>query len=288
MTKKIPDFLLRLNNIVSQLIFVAAFSLLFFNIYHPFNSTAWFPDGNNKSQYFLASLVIVSIGIGIISLSRLLMYLLRKRINYTYLNYGLWILSEIVCIAFVYSIINKYGLKDSRDIFDAYPKALANTTLVLLIPYVVSWLYLSLQEKNTHLERALKMSKYIENENYVEVIPNKLSKINFHDERGVLILSINFGSLFYIESAENYTNIYYEHKGSISKTQLRRNLKSIEEEFAEYPLIRCHRSYIVNINKINMIKKGKDGFIIDFDQKNIREIPISKTYSDQVLNTFYQ
>lgn len=282
MTKKIPDFLLRLDNIISQLIFVAAFSLFFFNVYHPFDSTSWLPEGKDKTQYFIATLVIIGIGICIISFSRTLIYLLRNRIKFTYLNYSLWILSEIIVMSFIYCIINRYGLNDPRDVFEVYPDALANTTLILLIPYVVSWLYLSLQDKNTQ------MSKYIENENYVEVIPNKLSKINFHDERGVLILSINFDNLFYIESAENYINIYYEHKGSIEQTQLRRNLKSIEEEYAEYPLIRCHRSYIVNTNKIKMIKKGKDGFIIDFDQKEIREIPISKTYSQQVLSTFYE
>lgn len=282
MNKKIPDFLLRLDNIISQLIFVAAFSLFFFNVYHPFDSTSWLPEGKDKSQYFLATLVIIGIGICIISFSRTLIYLLRNRIKFTYLNYSLWILSEVIIMSFIYCIINKYGLNDPRDVFEVYPDALANTTLILLIPYVVSWLYLSLQEKNAQ------MSKYIENENYVEVIPNKLSKINFHDERGVLILSINFDNLFYIESAENYINIHYEHKGAIAQTQLRRNLKSIEEEYAEYPLIRCHRSYIVNTNKIKMIKKGKDGFIIDFDQKEIREIPISKTYSQQVLSTFYE
>lgn len=288
MAKKIPDFLLRLNNIISQLIFVTIFSLIFINVYHPFDSTTWFPEGKDKSQYFLYSLAVVGIGILILSISRLTLFLLKKKIKITYLNYSVWIFAEIITMSFIYCLINKFALQDSRDIFDVFPHTFIFSFFVLLIPYVVSWLYLALQEKSIHLEQALKMNKYIEKENLVEVIPNKLSKINFHDERGVLMLSISFENLYFIESADNYVNVYYENKGSISHTILRRNLKSIEEEFSDYPIIRCHRSYIVNIKKIKMIKKEKEGFIIDFDNEQVRDIPISKTYSDKVLSTFHQ
>jgi DNA-binding LytR/AlgR family response regulator len=115
---------------------------------------------------------------------------------------------------------------------------------------------------------------------------NKLEIINFHDEKGTLRFSIAFCNLYYIESSDNYVTIYYESKDKITHFLLRRSMKSIEDQYTNYPLVRCHRSYIVNINKIKALRNDKEGIFLDLDYKDLPDIPISKTYSDHVMKIF--
>jgi DNA-binding LytR/AlgR family response regulator len=150
-----------------------------------------------------------------------------------------------------------------------------------------AWFY-SLQEKNTQLSRMVQMSKYIEEENYFAIQPDKFNMIHFSDDKGTLRLAIKFHNLYYIESSDNYVNIYYENKGKITRFLLRRSLKSIEESYVDYPLVRCHRSYIVNVNKVKVLRKDKEGILLDLDEHNLPDIPVSKTYAEQVIKLFYQ
>ena len=166
------------------------------------------------------------------------------------------------------------------------------TTLIVVLGavavFIIIKLYLSLQDKKSHLARLVQMSKYIDEENYFSIQPDKLSMIHFNDDKGTLRLSIKFHNLYYIESSDNYVNIYYENKGKIARFLLRRSLKSIEESYAYYPLVRCHRSYVVNINKVKVLRKDKEGIFLDLDYLDLPDLPISKTYSGQVIKLFYQ
>jgi len=173
-------------------------------------------------------------------------------------------------------------------LFNIAPHTLLYITLILFLLFLVVWLFFSLQNNKSRLARMIQMSKYIEEENYFAIQPDKYNLIHFNDEKGTLRLSIKFHNLYYIESSDNYVNIYYENKGKIARFLLRRSLKSIEDQFVDYPMVRCHRFYIVNINKVKVLRKDKEGLFLDLDYMNLPDLPISKTYYDQVIKLFYQ
>jgi DNA-binding LytR/AlgR family response regulator len=54
----------------------------------------------------------------------------------------------------------------------------------------------------------------------------------------------------------------------------------------EFTVIRCHRSYMVNINHVSAIQKDKDGHILLLDYLEDLHIPVSKTYSPAIMRTF--
>jgi len=216
------------------------------------------------------------------------MYVLKNKINLTYLVYSIWIFGELIIMSILYTLVIKIGLKDTRDFFTIATRAMFYILLILLLPYVVSWLYLSLQDKKLHLDRIVQMSKYIEEESYFSIQPDKFNLIHFNDEKGSLRLSIKFHNLYYIEASDNYVNIYYENKGKITRFLLRRSLKNIEDSYTEYPLVRCHRSYMVNANKVKVLRKDKEGLYLDLDYLNVPDLPISKTYAEKVMKLFYQ
>lgn len=268
--------------------FIFFFSLLFLNIYKPFNSILWSGKTSNQTLYFFSTLVIVLSGIFVLSVSRILMYFLKNLIRLSYLKYGIWIFLEVAVMAVLYALAAKIWHIDNRDFFDIAPRAATYITLILLLPYIVSWLWMDLQEKNSEIQRMTEMSKYIDEESYLAIQPDKFNLIHFHDDKGTLRLSIKFHNLYYIESSDNYVNIYYENKGKITRFLLRRSLKSIEDNYAEYPLERCHRSFIVNVNKVKVLRKEPSGIFLDLDYLDLPDIPVSKTYSEHVITLFYQ
>jgi hypothetical protein len=287
MSSKVPDYLLKRKNIFLFLAFVALFSILFINIYKPFNSISWVKNVA-KTVYFLFSSLIVISGIFVIMISRIVMLLLKHKMKITIVDYFIWIIVEILIMSTIYSFVAMRIYEDPIDFFDIFPNTVLYICLTLFLPYVVSWLYFALQEKNSAIAKLVEMNRYIDEENYVTLGNEKQNLIHFHDEKGTLRLSIKFSKLYYIEAADNYVNIYYENKGKISRFLLRKSLKSIEDAYKEYPLIRCHRSYIINVDKVKVLKKEKDGTYLDFDFGDINVIPVSKTYSQNIIDIFYK
>jgi DNA-binding LytR/AlgR family response regulator len=60
----------------------------------------------------------------------------------------------------------------------------------------------------------------------------------------------------------------------------------MEANFNGMELIRCHRSYMVNFDKVKVIRKDKDGLMLELDTLNAVDIPVSKTYVENVMKTF--
>ena len=63
-------------------------------------------------------------------------------------------------------------------------------------------------------------------------------------------------------------------------------LKTIEESFKGTSLIRCNRKYIVNVDKIKVLRKEDDGYVIDLDNEEVPPIAVTKTYVQNVLSRF--
>jgi DNA-binding LytR/AlgR family response regulator len=72
----------------------------------------------------------------------------------------------------------------------------------------------------------------------------------------------------------------------VSKYLLRDTLKKVEESFAGSDVIRCHRSYMVNFEKVKVIRRDRDGLKLEFDNLSVADIPVSKTYVEAVMQTF--
>ena len=205
------------------------------------------------------------------------MYRVCKRKVITLLQFLLWIAAEVFAMALFYALFEKFALHDKREFTNLVKISAQNTALVLLLPYSVAWLYLSWLDKKEQI-RIL-----------AEGIPsqdNNPGMIPFYDDKSVLKLSVKKESLLYLEATENYITIYYLNKGKVSKYLLRATMKRMEDSFAGTGIIRCHRSLMVNFEKVKVIRKDKDGLKLELDHPDVTDIPVSKTYVDNVMHTF--
>jgi len=273
--KPIPSYLNQKQNIIRLVLFTSLFALVFINMYSPFGADRWY--NLTRLEFFTYSSLTILVGVLVVVISRIVMYHISKKLSIYLWQYLIWIGAEILSMALAYALFEKFFLKDVRIFSDLIRISSRNTALVLLLPYSISWLYFSWRDKKEQIERLADLPAYSE---------NSWNMIPFYDEKGILKFSIKKENLLYLESAENYVNICYLNKGKVSKYLLRDTLKKIEENFSGSEIIRCHRSYIVNFEKVKVIRKDKDGLRLEFDNPSVTDIPVSKTYVTAVMQTF--
>lgn len=273
--KPIPPYLNEKQNIIRLILFTSLFALVFINAYSPFGADRWY--NLTRFEFFTYSSLTILLGVLVVVISRILMYHVCKRHTINIWQYLLWIFAEIFSMALAYGLFEKLFLKDTRMFTELVKNSSRNTALVLLLPYSVLWLYFSWRDKKEQIERLA---------DYPSSSENSRNMIPFYDDKGILRFSIKKENLLYLESAENYVNICYLNKGKVSKYLLRDTLKKIEENFSGTEIVRCHRSYMVNFEKVKVIRKDKDGLKLEFDNPSVIDIPVSKTYVNTVMQTF--
>ncbi|NLJ00846.1 MAG: LytTR family transcriptional regulator [Bacteroidales bacterium] len=279
MDGKIPAYLYEKSNTVKMILFTASFALLFINLFQPFGSRDWYP-GISDIKYFAFSSLIILTGMLVVVISRVILTSYSKKHDVLYWQFALWIGCEIVAMAIFYTLFARFFPKDGieRDLSEIFRQSLINTALVLLLPYAITWLYFSWKEKSKLLEHIEQVKS---NETHARAL------VAFPDEKGDLKISIMLDNLLYVESADNYATINYMNKSKQSRFLLRNSLKWMEENLTkDTPLTRCHRSYIVNMDKVKILKKVKGGIVLELDAENTPEIPVSKTYYDSFMKKF--
>ncbi|MBQ2875000.1 MAG: LytTR family transcriptional regulator [Bacteroidales bacterium] len=280
---KIPGYLLGKYQLIGTITFSVLFAVVFLNIYIPFSDTAWF--GLGDSVMFLMTIVFIAVAILSLIASRLLMYHIKKYFDINYLEYILWCTLEIVTICGLYTgITMSIDLPAGETILKVFGRSLLYGTIALGVPYLISGMYFAIIDKNN----TIRLMSY---ENVVTDEPVKpesqMNKITLFDNSGSLKLSLNPDSLYYIESDDNYIKVWYtDSKGELKQYMLRCRLKTVEESFKGVGLVRCNRKYIVNINKVATLRKESEGYILDLANEAIQPLPVTKTYTDNVLSYF--
>ena len=307
MSKKIPRYLVEFMTNVKILAFVTLFAFLFVIVYSPFQAAQWFQGERYSSAtiFFIEGLIILG-GVAILSISRFFMWLVTRKNLISMLQYCFWLIGEIIVIGTVYTIIDYTALNDNlREFITIFQRTLIFVPMMLFIPYTVSYLFLALKDRDKKIEKLLEetsaepLATYdelpVESEKKTAMPLNAAASssktidngiVNIFDEKGTLKLSIKNDYVFYIESADNYVNIFYEKNGKMTHSMVRTTLKILEETLRPQGFMRCHRSYLINVKKIKIVRKERDGFYIDLDLDGIGDIPISKTYADEILKIF--
>ena len=278
-----PECLTEPTSQVLNVIISTLFALVFLTAYVPFSETAWFQVG--RSNYFFITLAFVGSGTIFLGLSRVFMnWLIRRIRHFAFWAYLLWLFLEIMIIAVVHTLISYFQIQATDHSFGyLYAKSVLITFIALGVPYIITVLGILLKDAQRRM--TLTRSDLVASDD--EVMPQHTEIINLMDNNGTLKLSVKLDNLYYIKAEDNYINVFYQRSGTIASYMLRCKMKTIEDNCAETSsLMRCHRSYIVNIRKVSVLHNEADGFVLDFEREGLESIPVSKTYSQKVLEAF--
>lgn len=284
----IPEYLREKYQLIGTVTFAAFFSLLFLLVSLPFNQNAWFHLG--ASQAFAFTVTFFILCLMLIIVSKRLMYATRKLFKMTYLEYAIWNLSEVFLIGVLYTVFSiqgeTFGIIKllNPSVSQLFMRAIVYGFISLIIPYIIAGMFFAIVDKNKTI-RLMNVNDIVTDEPPVKK-PDE-QKITLFDNSGVMKLSVSLSNLYYIESDDNYIIVWYsDSKGDMKKYMLRCRLKTVEESFMGSSLVRCHRKYIVNMQKVKVLRKEKDGYELDLDNDTIPPISITKTYAENVLSKF--
>lgn len=292
--REIPKFIVSRRYISVLIASILLFSALFLLIYEPFSMAVWF--GTSQTLNFSFTILFYLSSIVVLILSRTLMYTVYNRLDITVMTYMWWIMAENLIISLIYTLItvNFFPMAGIATPTIA-TRALMCVTIILALPNAFVLFYAAYCAKCEELQASQYQYQQLEKEysllnssqnNIRASVPrinNAPKMINLHDNNGTLRLSINTDALYYLESEDNYIKVYYKHKERILSYMLRCRTRSVEESLKDTSMVRCHRSYIVNINKIQLLEEDKRMHYITLNDKSISRIPVSKSYYDKVL-----
>ena len=82
----------------------------------------------------------------------------------------------------------------------------------------------------------------------------------------------------FIKSDGNYSTVYLKKGDELRKKMIRNTLKSLENELINMEkIVRCHKSYIVNLNKVKQVTGNARGYNFILEGLEMT-IPVSRNF----------
>jgi predicted house-cleaning noncanonical NTP pyrophosphatase (MazG superfamily) len=129
----------------------------------------------------------------------------------------------------------------------------------------------------SHLKRAGELNKKLRD--------NKLRQeeiISFVSDYQKDSLAIKVNSLLFIRSANNYIEVFWKEGDAVKNQMVRCSMAYSEELLKEYKfIVKCHRSYIVNISHIDRFEGNLQGYKLFFENIDF-PIPVSKSLAGKL------
>ena len=94
-------------------------------------------------------------------------------------------------------------------------------------------------------------------------------------------LELEKDALYYISAADNYSRVVFRKKDEVGSVLMRGSLKMMEEQLKRAEVIRCHRSYIVNLRKVSRVSGNSQGYRLHFEGLE-ETVPVSRSAGDLV------
>ena len=221
-------------------------------------------------RYSFHIVMLFCIVLAVLLISRLIVTSVNKRNPLSERHYLFLCLFEIIFSSGFAALYLWLFTRRTDAYFMFFGYSMVYLSMAMVIPYIILYQHFTILEKEEELSNTDRLTLG--------------EKIRFIDERGNVKLIVSQASVLYIQSDENYLRIYYMDDGKINTYLLRSSMKRIEDMCAKYGLIRCHRSYFVNKERVQVLQKEKDFTYAVLDVPSAARIPVSKNYYDQIAS----
>ncbi len=177
--------------------------------------------------------------------------------------WNLWILSTILLGYFFYTNFLNIMKFDFELVIKLIFTAVFPNSILIVVTHN--------RQLRTNLKVADEVNKKLkENKSTQE----KIVYFNSDYQKDSLAIKVNL--LLFIRSANNYIEIFWKEGETIKNQMVRLSLTNAEALLKEYRFIlKCHRSYMVNVNYIDRIEGNSQGYKLFFQQISF-PIPVSK------------
>jgi DNA-binding LytR/AlgR family response regulator len=141
---------------------------------------------------------------------------------------------------------------------------------------------MQLSDRDLRLQQA--QSKILDLSRGIE--RNESSMIRFTDEKGNVKLVVGTDRVICLESAGNYVTVCYDDESKLVRYSLRNTLKAMDSLAGTNGLVRCHRSFLVNLNHVRTLRRTPQGIYAEIGHSGVDDIPVSKSYASDLIRLF--
>ena len=250
------------------IVVILVFAILFLNIFQPFNIARWYSDSGIIQFLRLSSYGIV--GALVFLFTQFPLRKIFKKENFKIRDYLIWLAIEIALISLVYIFL--YG-NPLGNFLNDFIYSIKYTLLGICLPYTFTILVIYYKNQRKEIE---KLQDKIER-------PTEKRLLSFKDENDKIKFSVLTNDLLLLESTDNYVSVFYILENKVQRKLLRNTLKNLENLLKENLIIRCHRSFMVNIQNIEFVQKNGKKLILKVKLLD-KNIPVSQKYSPLFLD----
>lgn len=262
---------------VSLSLSISIFFFLFILFFLPFGVDNYNPNHQYtfgfilEIFYFFVSLLIFSL------LNELILrpFVFKELTSKKIILWSIWTLFLLSTIIFItYNFLGNW-----HDFtLSSYLEFLIQAPVVLLFPIGGTFFFFRLRSLQYQIEHILTTKeKFLDK--------NQLIEFRGQGSKDQIILSlVNF---LYGKSQDNYVELYYLENEQLKKILIRSPLSKLSKSINNSVIVRCHRSYMVNLLQVNAVKGGNNEMSLNIDHLDT-SIPVSKSYQDSTLENLHK
>ena len=276
---KIPKFFTEMKSMWLFLATMLLVTVLFVILYQP-ASYMRSPEPVSNLNIYIFTVIMISSGASLFMISRLFLYLVQRKHSMEFFHFVIWMVVELIVISVLLTVIAFFLGNRMKLIFsDMLWHVTLDFISIIGVPYIISVLIFYLDDRRVQVNS---LRAFIESSVQHS---SEGENIIFHDRGDKLAFSTRRANVLYIEAADNYCNIHYLNEGKEDTFILHNSMKQVDDSDDYKGLLRCHRSYMVNIENVKLLRKDKEGLVLELNE-GAKAIPVSRTYNDRVVRFF--
>ena len=148
-----------------------------------------------------------------------------------------------------------------------------------LLPALFCFKYNQVRDMILRLKKAEALNKVLKEKQ--GIIDNETIKLEGDNVNEKLEIGVN--ELLLIQADDNYSKIFWNGDYKLKKKMIRSSLKNLEKQISQTYIQRCHRSFIVNLNKVKTVTGNAKGYKLRLEEYP-ELIPVSRELSKEILN----
>ncbi len=194
----------------------------------------------------------------------------------------LWTVVNVACIGLANALYtNKVGAMqlNVRSIFylEMYTVAIAVFPISLAILYNESRLSRKFEKRSEVINKTLTQKQKLQTEQHLAG-----QNITITSENAGESFAVRPENVLFMKAAENYTEIYLLQNNLPERRIVRASLKRIEADLPRgNRFLRCHKSYLVNLNHVDFISGNAQGFKLHLHNLPTL-IPVSRAFNNSI------
>jgi len=257
---------------------ISLFTVLFLYVFSPF------PELNNQNTFT----DILIIGISLLLILLINIVLIPKLFpsffdipNWNLKKYVLFNAWLLIIVGVVLSLISYFFIGNCNSFADSLLSTLLQVATIGIFPlFFVTFLI-----RNRMLAENLKNSTNA-NQNIQEISlqiqeEDRNQQICIRTDTSE-ILSLMRHDFIFAEAQDNYSEVHFFAQNKSQKKLLRLTLKNLESQLANKILIRCHKSYLINIMSISSISGNSNGYKLHIRDTEI-QVPVSRSKGKEII-----